>query len=38
MSARDARHFVRSYWPLHTNPFVRQLIRNLVKEARHGKA
>lgn len=34
MSRRDAVHFVRSYLPLRSIPFVRALIRNLIKAAR----
>lgn len=34
MSRLDALHFVRSYWPIRQIPFVRSLIRNLIKAAR----
>lgn len=37
MSRKDALHFVKSYLPLRHTPYVRTLIRNLIRIARGAK-
>jgi hypothetical protein len=37
MSRRDACRFIRSYLPLRSIPYVRALIRNLIRIARRAR-